>query len=71
MDSAIAHLDADLLEPEHLVEAAAHFVDRIEAKARKTLQSYARKIPEGSREWDVMYAKIFEEELHKAAPTRE
>jgi len=29
------------------------------------LQSYSRKIPEGSSEWDVMYQKTYSEELRK------
>jgi len=32
---------------------------------RRTLYSYARKIVEGSREWDVMYQKLYDEELAK------
>lgn len=32
---------------------------------RKRLQSYARPIPEGSQEWDVLYQKTYEEELRK------
>jgi hypothetical protein len=34
-------------------------------KVRSRLQSYARKIPEGSQEWDVLYHKTYEEELRK------
>lgn len=37
----------------------------IDAAVRRTLTSYARKIDEGSREWDVMYQKLYEEELAK------
>ena len=32
-------------------------------KAR--LQSYSRKIPEGSTEWDVLFRKTYAEELRK------
>lgn len=32
---------------------------------RAKLQSYSRKIPEGSSEWDVMYQKTYSEELRK------
>ena len=32
---------------------------------RSRLQSYARKIPEGSSEWDVMWQKTYAEELRK------
>ena len=37
--------------------------DAIDAAVRRTLNSYTRKIVEGSREWDVMYQKLYEEEL--------
>ena len=32
---------------------------------RRMLHSYKRKIIEGSREWDVMYQKLFEEQMKK------
>lgn len=37
----------------------------IDAEVRRMLSSYSRKIPEGSREWDVMYQKFYEQELKK------
>ena len=37
----------------------------IDAAVRRTLTSYSRQIVEGSREWDVMYQKLYEEELDK------
>jgi hypothetical protein len=37
----------------------------IDAAVRRTLTSYSRQIVEGSREWDVMYQKLYEEELNK------
>ena len=39
--------------------------DKIDQEVRQTLRSYKRKIVEGSREWDVMYQKIFEEQMKK------
>jgi uncharacterized protein len=35
----------------------------IDAVVRRTLLSYSRKIVEGSREWDVMYQKLYDEEF--------
>ena len=35
--------------------------DSIDGEVRKILGSYARPLPEGSREWDVMYQKTREE----------
>lgn len=37
----------------------------IDQFVRSRLQSYSRKIPEGSSEWDVMYQKTYTEELRK------
>jgi hypothetical protein len=39
--------------------------EAIDAEVRRKLASYARKIVEGSREWDVMYQKFYEQELKK------
>ncbi|HEY7494286.1 MAG TPA: DUF507 family protein [Candidatus Tectomicrobia bacterium] len=35
----------------------------IDTAVRRTLNSYSRKIAEGSREWDVMYQKLYDEEF--------
>jgi hypothetical protein len=51
--------------------AGLRTIERLEEKVRRMLQSYSRKIVEGSREWDVMYAKYFEEELQKLSPVKE
>jgi hypothetical protein len=37
----------------------------VDAEVRRTLASYARKIIEGSREWDVMYQKFYDQEMRK------
>jgi uncharacterized protein len=37
----------------------------IDTAVRRTLTSYSRQIVAGSREWDVMYQKLYEEELAK------
>ena len=34
----------------------------IDAEVRKKLQSYTKKLVEGSPEWEIMYRKFFEEE---------
>jgi hypothetical protein len=35
----------------------------VEVEVRRKLASYSRRILEGSREWDVMYQKLYEEEM--------
>ncbi len=47
-----------------LVECLRQF-DAIEEKIQGTLGSYSRKIVEGSREWDVMWSKAYDEEIRK------
>lgn len=37
----------------------------IDSKARATVASLKRNIPEGSPEWDVMYSKYLEEEMRR------
>jgi hypothetical protein len=37
--------------------------ETIDDEVTRTLQSYGRKIPEGSPEWEILYRKHHEEEL--------
>lgn len=39
--------------------------DVVDTEVRRTLSSYAKKPVEGSREWDVMYQKLYEAEMKK------
>jgi hypothetical protein len=39
--------------------------DHLDAVVRQKIQSLSRPIPPGSREWDVLYRKYFEEEAKK------
>ncbi len=41
----------------------AKLEETIDTEVRRTLSSYARPVPEGSREWEVMYQKTREEVL--------
>ena len=47
-----------------LVECLRQF-DGIEEKIQASLGTYSRKIVEGSREWDVMWSKAYDEEIRK------
>jgi hypothetical protein len=37
----------------------------IDTSVRNKLNSYSKKIPEGSPEWEVLYQKFFHEEASK------
>ncbi len=39
--------------------------DQLDKNVRQKLASYSRPIMEGTREWDVMYRKLYEEELNR------
>ncbi len=39
--------------------------DTVDDLVRKKIASHSRVIMEGSPEWDVMYKKYFQEEMHK------
>jgi hypothetical protein len=41
------------------------FEDDADEAARRTIQSLSRRVPEGSREWDVLYRKYVEEEMNR------
>jgi len=39
--------------------------ESIDSEVRKTLGSYSRPVPEGSREWEVLYQKTREEVIKR------
>jgi len=71
LDMIVRDRNIDLIQPEekllreikHIIFDELKFEDEADEAARRTIQSLSRKVPEGSREWDVLYRKYFEEEL--------
>jgi hypothetical protein len=41
---------------------------RIDALVRRKIASLSRKVPPGSREWDVLYRQYYEQEARKVKP---
>ncbi|MGA1867072.1 MAG: DUF507 family protein [bacterium] len=39
--------------------------DEVDTIVRQKLESYSKKLFEGSTEWDIMYQKLYEEEMTK------
>lgn len=39
--------------------------DEADTAARDKIRSLSRNVPEGGREWDILYKKYFEEEISK------
>lgn len=43
----------------------ARLEETVDTEVRRTLTSYSRPVPEGSREWEVLYQKTREEVLRR------
>jgi len=54
-----------LKEIKRILAAELTEEEALDQKVRARLKSYARPLFEGSAEWDVMYRKLREEELHR------
>ncbi len=58
-------------EPKALREAKAVFGDyaraeeEADAAARRKIASLSRRVPEGGREWEILYRKYLEEEMFR------
>ena len=39
--------------------------DQLEDSVRQKIQSLSRHVPPGSREWDILFRKYYEEEMRK------
>ena len=72
-DMLIRNRNIDVLVPEERVlreikrtiADELKFEDDADEAARRTIQSLSRRVPEGSREWDVLYRKYREEEMNR------
>ena len=53
----------DEVRPEVLrgLTEEAKLEESVDTEVRRTLSSYSRPVPEGSREWEIMYQKTREE----------
>ena len=73
LDMLMQNRNVDALQPEERVlreikrtiTAELTFDDEADNAARHTIQSLSRRVPEGSREWEVLYQKYREEELRR------
>jgi uncharacterized protein len=54
-----------LTETKHTLHDFFQGEDHIDEIVRRKIQSLSRRIPPGSREWDILYRKYFEEEARK------
>ena len=54
-----------LTETKRVLQDYFHREDHVDDIVRRKIQSLSRHVPPGSREWDVLYRKYFEEERRK------
>lgn len=57
-DEPAAHREAKAV-----FEAYARAEEAVDAFARERISRLSRKVPEGGREWEILYRKYFEEEI--------
>jgi hypothetical protein len=79
--SHLAHLIMDALRKDKVADFAQegralaetklvlgeffHREDQLDDLVRRKIQSLSRHVPVGSREWDILYRKYYEEEARK------
>ena len=54
-----------LVETKQILQEFFHFEDQLDDAVRRKIATLSRQIPPGSREWDVLYRKYYEEESRK------
>jgi hypothetical protein len=54
-----------LAETKQVLHEFFQHEDQLDDLVRRKIQSLSRHVPPGSREWDVLYRKYFEEESRK------
>lgn len=59
---------AVLREIKRVLQEDAQLEAELDRQVRAKLASYARPIPEGSTEWDVLYRKLMAEALQRHTP---
>lgn len=55
-----------LAEIKHVLDLDHSDDERIDTFVRKKIASLARKVPPGSREWEILYRQYYEEESRKS-----
>ncbi|HET7006605.1 MAG TPA: DUF507 family protein [Candidatus Binatia bacterium] len=54
-----------LTETKQILQQFFQFEDQLDDAVRQKIATLSRHIPPGSREWDVLYRKYYEEESRK------
>lgn len=57
--------DKALSEIKKVISDYLKIEDEADTAARNKIRSLSREVPEGSREWEILYKKYFDEEVSK------
>jgi uncharacterized protein len=60
-----SHEGRALAETKRVIHEFFEREDDIDELVRRKIMSLSRQVPVGSREWDILYRKYFEEEMRK------
>jgi hypothetical protein len=60
-----SHEGRALAETKRVIHEFFEREDDIDELVRRKIMSLSRQVPAGSREWDILYRKYFEEEMRK------
>lgn len=66
--SKVAEFPSDgrsLTETKLILQEYFNFEDQLDDAVRHKISTLSRPVPQGSREWDVLYRKYYEEESRK------
>ena len=66
-DDMVDYTDEDMVvrETRRVITEYMKIDDEIDDLIIKKLQSYSKRIQEGSREWEILYKKHYDEEMKK------
>jgi len=66
-DDIVDYTDEDMVirETKRIIFEYMKLDDEVDTFLREKLKSYSRGVQEGSREWDILYKKHYEEEMKK------
>jgi hypothetical protein len=54
-----------LMETKEVLSEFFHREDQLDEAVRHKIESLSRRVPVGSREWDILYRKYYEDEIRK------
>lgn len=64
-EGAVLSERAALVEAKRILSEHFQREDKVDELVRRKIASLSRQVPQGSREWEILYRRYFEEEMRK------